>query len=90
MYELVDPLNMKKGETYFINRFDNIEVIFVEYQKTADGQFAIFTYPNCPIYFAVSNISVSMSEEYKRKLKQEYIIKCLDIVFKRLVDKLFK
>lgn len=85
MYELIDPLNMKEGETYFINRHCYIiEVIFVNYQT--NGQpFATFTYPNCPVYFAMSNISVYRYVREYSKVKEKYYAKCLDIVLRRLI-----
>jgi hypothetical protein len=83
MYELIDASNMKEGETYFINRHGYIiEVIFVNYQL--NSQFAIFTYPNCPVYFAMSNNSVYRYVEYKSKIKEKYYAKCLDILLRRL------
>ena len=93
MYQLIDVLDMKEGEMYFIRRRDYIrELIFVEYQTSADGKpFAVFTFPNCPGYTCpwLNNISVYryiIEEEYKTKFKEKYISKCLDIVLKRLIN----
>lgn len=92
MYELIDMLDMKEGEIYFIRRRDYIrELIFVEYQISTNGQqFATFTFPNCLGYTYpwLNNISVYRyisEEEYKTKLKEKYYTKCLDIVLSRLI-----
>ena len=92
MFELIDMMDMKEGEIYFINRFNYIEeVIFVKYQIP---KFAIFRNSDCPTCFALllnNSVYQYISEEkYKAILKEKYNIKCLDIVLKRVVDKLFQ
>ena len=89
MYELIDVMDMKEGEMYFIRRRDYIrELIFVEYQISTNGQqFATFTFPNRPGYTYpwLNDISVYQCEEEYAKLKEKYIAKCLDIVLSRLI-----
>ena len=88
MFELIDMMDMKEGEIYFIKRFNYIEeVIFVKYQIP---KFAIFRHSDCPTCFALLlNKSVYQyisEEEYKAKLKEKYKVKLVDILLKRLVD----
>jgi hypothetical protein len=93
MFELIDIMDMKEGEIYFIKRFDYIEeLIFVKYQIP---KFAVFKHSDCPTCFAVLlNKSVYKyinEQEYKAKLKriklkEKYNVKLLDIVLKRLVE----
>ena len=91
MYELIDVMDMKEGEIYFIIKYNYIhEVIFINYQiPKNDKPFAVFRYSVCPTYFAwFLNNSVYQyisEEKYKTKLKEKYIAKCLDIVLKRLI-----
>lgn len=94
MFEIIDMMDMKEGEIYFIIKFNYIqEVIFVNYQMN-DQPFAVFRYSDCPTYFAwFLNKSVYQyisEEEYSAKLKEKYKIKLVDILLKRLVDELFK
>lgn len=91
MFELIDTMDMKEGEIYFIIKFNYIqEVIFVNYQIPNDQPFAVFRYSDCPTYFAwVLNKSVYQyisEEEYKIKLKEKYKVKLVDILLKRLVE----
>jgi hypothetical protein len=96
MFKVIDALNMKEGEIYFIIKYNYIqEVIFINYQiPKNDKPFAVFSYSDCPTYFAwFLNNSVYQyisKEKYKAMLKENYNVKCLDIVFTRLVDKLFQ
>lgn len=98
MLQLIDSGNMKEGEIYFIIKFNYIEeVIFINYQIAKnDKPFAVFSYSDCPTYFAWflnnsnSNYQYISEEKYKAILKEKYNVKCLDIVFNRLVDKLFQ
>ena len=92
MFELIDIMDMKEGEIYFIKMFDYIEeVIFVKYQMPT---FAIFRHSDCPTWFALllnKSVYQYISEEkYKAIVKEKYNVKCLDIVLNRLVDKLFQ
>ena len=92
MFELIDMMDMKEGEIYFINRFNYIEeVIFVKYQIP---KFGVFRHSDCPTCFALllnKSVYQYISEEkYKVILKEKYNVKCLDIVLNRLVDKLFQ
>jgi hypothetical protein len=88
MFELIDMMDMKEGEIYFIKRFNYIEeVIFVKYQIP---KFAIFRCSDCPTYFALllnKSVYQYISEEkYKAILKETYYTKCLDIVLRRLIQ----
>jgi hypothetical protein len=92
MFELIDIMDMKEGEIYFIKRFNYIEeVIFVKYQIP---KFAVFRCSDCPTCFALllnrSVYKYISEEEYNTKIKEKYNVKLLDIVLKRLLDELFK
>jgi hypothetical protein len=96
MFELIDAVDMKEGETYFIKNRNFImgEVLFAKYHKSSQP-FIVFRYPyksGC-YYVEVKDISVYRyisKEEYWAKVKQKYDIKCLDIVLKRLVNESFQ
>lgn len=100
MFELIDTMDMKEGEMYFLKKLDYIigEVIFVKYQTPMNGNgqpFATFTYPYCygysNMWLTIISVYRYVSEkEYKAKLKEKYDSKCLDIVLKRLVDESFE
>ena len=98
MFELIDALDMKEGEMYFVKNLNYIigEVIFVKYQRPGNGQpFITYTYPYMSGYSNtwVSVISVYRyvsEQEYKTKLKEKYDAKCLDIILKRLIDESFE
>jgi hypothetical protein len=98
MFELIDTMDMKEGTMYFIKKLDTIigELVFVKYQTLGNGQIhATFVYPYHSIYshMWLSIISVYRDvseEEYRKKLKEKYDAKCLDIVLKRLVDESFE
>lgn len=100
MFELIDALNMKEGEIYFIKNSDSIigEVIFIKYHVTNINNsppFIVFQYPYKfgYSYLWVRDISIYRyvsQEEYWAKVKQKYDTKCLDIVLKRLVDESFQ
>ena len=90
MYELIDVMDMKEGEMYFIRRRDYIrELIFVEYQISTNGQqFATFTFPNRPGYTYpwLNDISVYRYISEDTKIKEKYYTKWLDIVLRRLFE----
>ena len=98
MFELIDPMNMKEGEMYFVKKRHSIigEVIFMKYQTPSNSQpFITYTYPYMSGYSNtwVSIISVYRyisEEEYKAKVKEKYDAKCLNIVLKRLLDESFE
>ena len=98
MFELIDALEMKEGEMYFLKKLDYIigEVIFMKYQRPSNSPpYIIYRYPYMSGYSNtwVSIISVYRyisEEEYKTKLKEKYDAKCLNIVLKRLVDESFE
>ena len=99
MFELIDALDMKEGEMYFLKKRDSIigEVIFVEYQKPSNGSqpFITYTYPYMSGYShtwvrIISVYRYVSEEEYRTKVKENYDAKCLDIVLKRLVDESFE
>lgn len=99
MFELIDALDMKEGEMYFVKKLDTIigEVIFVKYQKPLEGSqdFATFSYPYCSGYShmwlnIISVYRYISEEEYWAKVKEKYDAKCLNIVLKRLVDESFE
>ncbi len=99
MFELINALDMKEGEMYFLKKLDSIigEVIFVKYQKPAAGSehFATFSYPYMSGYSHMWLTIISVyryvsEEEYYAKVKEKYDAKCLDIVLKRLVDESFQ
>ena len=99
MFELIDALDMKEGEMYFVKKRDSIigEVIFIKYHLTNINNsppFITYTYPYRSGYSHtwVSIISIYRyvsEEEYWAKVKEKYDTKCLDIVLKRLVDESF-
>ena len=99
MLELIDSMNMKEGEMYFVKKMDYImgELIFVNYQTPSTGSqtFATFAYPYMPGYSAtwlnvISVYRYISEEEYKIKVKEKYDATCLNIVLKRLVDESFQ
>ena len=99
MFELIEVLDMKEGEMYFLKKLDCIigEVIFVKYQTPANGsqKFATFRYPYMSgyshIWLSIISVYRYVSEkEYFAKVKEKYDAKCLDIVLKRVVNETFK
>ena len=100
MFELIDALDMREGEMYFIKKDYSIigEVIFVKYYQTNMNNsppFVKFAYPYRSqfehTYILVSHISIYRyvsPEEYFKKIKEKYDTKCLDIVLKRLMNTL--
>ena len=89
MYELIDVMDMKEGEMYFIIKFNYIqEVIFINYQiPKNDKPFAVFSYSDCPTYFAwFLNNSVYRYISEDTKIKEKYYTKWLDIVLRRLFE----
>ena len=97
MFKLIDALDMKEGEMYFIKNRNFImgEVLFAKYHQNNSQPFIVFRYPyksGC-YYVEVKDISVYRyvsEEEYCAKVKEKYDSKCLDIVLKRLVDESFQ
>jgi hypothetical protein len=98
MFELINVLDMKEGEMYFIKNREFIigEVLFAKYHQTNNNQpFIVFRYPyisGCS-YVRVKDISIYRyvsEEEYWTKVKEKYNSKCLDIVLKRLIDESFQ
>ncbi len=99
MHELIDVMDMKEGEMYFIKKGYSIigEVIFVKYYQTNMNNsppFVKFAYTYMPgySYILVSDISIYRyvsEEEYWAKVKEKYDAKYLNIVLKRLVDESF-
>lgn len=101
MFELIDVLNMKEGEMYFIKNREFImgEVLFAKYYQTNYYQtdihpFIVFRYPykSGYSYVRVKDISVYRyvsEEEYWEKVKEKYDATCLDIVLKKLIDDSF-
>ena len=97
MFKLIDALDMKEGEIYFIKNRDFImgEVLFAKYYQTNNQPFIVFRYPyksGCS-YVRVKDISIYRyvsEEEYWTKVKEKYDAKCLNIVLKRLVDESFQ
>ena len=97
MFDLIDALDMKEGETYFIKNRHLIigEVIFVKCYQNNIQPFIVIRYPYMSGYsqFKVKDISVYRyvsEEEYWAKVKEKYDAKCLDIVLKRLIDESFR
>lgn len=98
MFELIDVASMKEGTMYFLKKLDTIigELVFVKYQTLQNGyRYATFVYPYHSIYshMCLSIISVYRDvseEEYRKKIKEKYDTKCLDILLKRLVDESFE
>lgn len=95
MFELIDALDMKEGEIYFIKNREFIigEVLFAKYYQNSQP-FIVFRYPYIPGYsqLKVKYISVYRyvgQKEYWTKVKEKYDTKCLDIVLKRLIDESF-
>ena len=99
MFKLINVLDMKEGEMYFIKNRNFIigETIFVKYYqpKSNSPPFIVFRYPyrSGYSYVKIKDISVYRyvsEEEYWEKVKEKYDSKCLDIVLKRLVDESFE
>lgn len=97
MFKLIDALDMKEGEMYFIKNRNFIigEVLFAKYHENNSQPFIVFTYPYIPGYSYVNIKDISVyryisKEEYWAKVKEKYDTKCLDIVLKRLVDESFQ
>ena len=97
MFQLIDPLDMKEGEMYFVKKMDYImgELIFVKYDTYGSQHYATFTYPYCSGYSHLWLTIISVyryvsEEEYWEKVKEKYNTKCLDIVLKRLVNENFE
>ena len=97
MFELIDALDMKEGEIYFIKNRQFIigEVLFVKFYQNNIQPFIVIRYPYMSGYsqFKVKDISVYRyvsEEEYWAKVKEKYDAKCLNIVLKRLVDESFR
>jgi hypothetical protein len=96
MFTLIDVLDMKEGEMYFIKNRDLIigEVIFAKYYQN-NQPFIVFGYSYKSGYSHVKVKDISIyryvtQEEYWAKVKQKYDTKCLNIVLKRLVDESFQ
>jgi hypothetical protein len=97
MFQLIDVLDMKEGEMYFIKNRDFImgEILFAKYHQTNNSPpFIVFKYPYMPgySYVRVKDISIYRyvsQKEYCAKVKEKYDTKCLDIVLKQLVDESF-
>jgi hypothetical protein len=98
MFELIDALDMKEGEMYFVKKKEYImgELIFVNYKTHSTGkQFATFTFPYMSGYTQtwlniISIYRYVSQEEYWTKVKQKYDSTCLDIVLKRVVNEHFE
>lgn len=97
MFQLINALDMKEGEMYFIKNRDFImgEVLFAKYHQTNSQPFIVFRYPynSGYSYVRVKDISVYRyisEEEYWTKVKEKYDTKCLNIVLKRLIDESFQ
>ena len=102
MFKIIDALDMKVGEMYFIKKRESIvgELIFIKYYQTNMNNsppFVKFAYPYKSqfeySYILVSMISIYRSvseEEYWEKVKEKYDAKCLDIVLKRLINESFQ
>lgn len=97
MIQKINPLNMKKGEMYFVIKIDSImgKIKFIKYEKKGYlGRFAIFEIPGSNTqYHTLISLCIYRyisKEEYRTKLKEKYNQTCLDIVLKRLVDESFQ
>ena len=96
MFELIDALDMKVGEMYFIKNRQFIigEVLFSTYHKSSQP-FIVIKYPyrSGYSYVKIKDISVYRyvsEQEYWAKVKEKYDAKCWNIVLKRLVDESFR
>jgi hypothetical protein len=96
MFQLIDAVDMKVGEMYFIKNREYIigEVLFSAYHKSSQP-FIVFGYPYRTgySYLKVKDISIYRyvtPKEYWEKVKEKYDSKCLNIVLKRLVDESFQ
>ena len=102
MFELINALDMKEGDMYFIKNRGFIigEVLFAKYHQTnnqpfINQPFIVFRYPYISgySYLKVKDITIYRyvsEEEYWAKVKQKYDAKCLNIILKRLVDESFE
>jgi len=99
MFQLINPLDMKEGEMYFVKKMDYImeELIFVKFFRNQNNTqvIATFSYPYMSGYSntwidIISIYRYVTKNEYYMKLKEKYNQKTLDIVLKRLVDESFQ
>ena len=95
MLEFVEGTKLINGEKYFVKSYNGKDRIieFLEYDTLRNKQIAVCLDINRIIYlFTDLNCYYRYvkKEEYWRKLKEKYDVKCLDIVLKRLINENFQ
>ena len=102
MFELIDKLDMKEGETYYVKRFDTIigDLTFVKYHTFVQTSFATFRYSYTSGFsgFGHSNLWLDTicvyriigEKEFYEKMKEKYDTKCLNVVLKKIIDETFE
>ena len=89
MLEEVDINQLIIGQSYFINRneWDLGDAIFNSYQYPVVWVTFIDKNIHCELEINKNKFYKNVTkEEYYAKVKEKYDSKCLNIIFKRLVD----